>query len=143
MKTVEQLSNILASQAVLYSKTQNFHWNVQGKHFISVHKFTEGLYETLAAQIDETAERIRALGSPAPGTLKKFLELSFIQESEIEVKDTDIISTLLADFETLTNKMKETITTAEESNDPVTADMLTGMAAEYEKNIWMMKSYLN
>ncbi len=142
MNTTTQLSKILASQYVLYTKTQNFHWNVEGKHFISIHKFTEEIYQALAEQIDTTAERIRALGAPAPGTLKQFFELSFIKESEIAVKETDVLTTLNQDLQELINHMKTTIKTAEESNDPATADMLTGMISDYEKTNWMIKSQL-
>ena len=88
------LAAVLADTYLLYTKTQNFHWNVEDEDFYSLHKFFEEQYEKLAETIDELAERIRMLGKKAPGSLQRFLELTSLEESNGDLSAQEMIKTL-------------------------------------------------
>lgn len=143
MKTADSLKQLLASTYTLMLKVQNYHWNVTWKWFFRVHLFTEEIYEELFKKVDDTAERIRALWEKAPWSYSKFVELSFISEENWEKNEEEIIKELLSDFEKLNSFIKETISLAWEIWDEWTLDLLSPMISEYEKKIWIMKSYLD
>jgi starvation-inducible DNA-binding protein len=142
MSITQSLSEILASQYTLYLKVQNFHWNIEDRGFFSVHLFTEKLYEELADQIDDTAERIRMLGEKAPGSFTEYSKMTDIQEAKGQTKSDEIIKELIQDYETMVKKYKSVIEMADESGDVGTSDLLTPYVSSYEKHLWMMKSYL-
>lgn len=138
----DTLSRSLAETYVLYLKTQGFHWNVVGPMFYGLHKLTEAQYEDLAAAIDEIAERIRALGFPAPATFAEFLRLSAITEMSGAPTTEQGIQALVSDHETASRTFREAVALADEDNDIVTADLLTQRTKVHEKAAWMLRSLL-
>ncbi len=138
------LNGILADEFLLYTKTRNAHWNVEGPDFHDKHKFFESQYEQLDEIMDEVAERIRILGHYAPATLKDFLKLTRLTEQMREKNDSQgYIRELLADHETIIIAMRECIDRfANEFKDMGTNDFLTGLMEEHEKMAWMTRSFL-
>jgi len=134
------LSRALAETYVLYLKTQGFHWNVVGPLFYGMHKLTETQYEDLANAVDELAERIRALGHPAPATFAEFLKLSQIKEMPGVQSTEDSIRALIADHETISRTFREAVQVADDDDDIVTADMLTDRIKSHETAAWMLRS---
>jgi len=136
------VSKALAETYVLYTKTQAIHWNVVGPMFYSLHKLTETQYEDLAEATDLIAERIRALGSPAPGSFGEFLELSDITESREKLTAEQAVTMLCRDHEIAASTFREATKLADDLDDVVTADMLTQRMAEHEKAAWMLRSIM-
>jgi starvation-inducible DNA-binding protein len=138
------LNGILADEFLLYTKTRNAHWNVEGPDFHSMHLFFESQYEKLDDVMDEVAERIRTLGHYAPATLKDFLKLTHLTEQTREKNDSPgFIRELLADHETIIVTMRENINRfANEYGDAGTSDFITGLMEEHEKMAWMLRSHL-
>jgi starvation-inducible DNA-binding protein len=138
------LNGILADEFLLYTKTRNAHWNVEGPDFHDKHKFFESQYEQLDEIMDEVAERIRMLGHYAPATLKDFLKLTHLTEQMREKNDSaGFIRELLADHETIIVTMRENIDRfASEFKDAGTSDFITGLMEEHEKMAWMLRSHL-
>jgi starvation-inducible DNA-binding protein len=145
VEIAEALKSVLADQFVLYTKARNYHWNVTGGHFFRLHELFEKLYDELADDIDEVAERIRALGVYAPGTLSEFLKLSNITETENYYPEADeMVNTFTNDYQQVTNRILENAAKIQdEYKDEVTAGLLYGLAQKYQKNIWMLKSLIN
>jgi starvation-inducible DNA-binding protein len=138
------LNGILADEFLLYTKTRNAHWNVEGPDFHDKHKFFEAQYEQLDEIMDEVAERIRILGHYAPATLKDFLQLTRISEQMREKNDSaGFIRELLADHETIIVAMRENIDRfANEYKDAGTSDFITGLMEDHEKMAWMLRAHL-
>lgn len=136
------LSRVLADTYTLYLKTHNFHWNVTGPMFQTLHLMFETQYNELALAVDLVAERIRALGVAAPGTYKKFHELSAITEEEGVPKAQDMIRSLVAGHETVARTAREVFRAAEKANDQPTCDLLTQRMQIHEKTAWMLRSLL-
>jgi starvation-inducible DNA-binding protein len=138
------LNGILADEFLLYTKTRNAHWNVEGPDFHDKHKFFEAQYEQLDEIMDEVAERIRILGHYAQATLKDFLKLTRLTEQMREKNDSaGFIRELLADHETIIIAMRECIDRfANEFRDAGTSDFITGLMEEHEKMAWMLRSHL-
>jgi starvation-inducible DNA-binding protein len=138
------LNGILADEFLLYTKTRNAHWNVEGPDFHDKHKFFESQYEQLDEIMDEVAERIRMLGHYAPATLKDFLQLTHLTEQMREKNDSaGFIRELLADHETIIIAMRENIDRfATGFKDLGTSDFITGLMEEHEKMAWMLRSHL-
>ena len=139
---IATLKRTLANTYVLYLKTQNFHWNVKGPMFHSLHTLFEEQYTEQAAAIDEIAERLRALGVYAPGSFSAFKELSQISESEDYIPAVEMVKELASDQQVLRGIVGEGIAHASELGDDVTADLLTQRAHVHEKNAWMLSSSL-
>jgi len=139
-RVAESLSRVLADTYTLYLKTQNFHWNVTGPQFRTLHLMFEEQYTDLAEAVDEIAERIRALGAVAPGSFSQFAKLSSIQEATTVPSAQDMIRQLVSDNETADRTLRETANIADEVNDIVTADLVTERMAVHEKAAWMMRS---
>lgn len=138
----EGLSRLLADTYTLYLKTHNFHWNVTGPMFATLHTLFEEHYTELATAIDEIAERIRALGMPAPGSFKQFAELSSIQE-EIGVPEAkEMIRQLVEGQEAVVRTARSVFPTAADAADEPTVDLLTQRMHIHEKNAWMLRSLL-
>jgi starvation-inducible DNA-binding protein len=138
----DAVGRALAETYVLYLKTQGVHWNVVGPMFYGLHKLTESQYENLAGAIDKLAERIRALGHPAPATFRAFLDLSVIKECEGQMSTEQAIKILVADHETISRTFREAVHAADDADDIVTADMLTGRIQFHEEAAWMLRSLI-
>lgn len=136
------LSRLLADTYTLYLKTHNFHWNVTGPMFNTLHLMFEGQYTELALAVDEVAERIRALGHPAPGSYKQYAELSSIDEEVGVPKAEEMIRQLVAGHERVAKTAREVFPSAEEASDEPTADLLTQRMQVHEKTAWMLRSLL-
>jgi starvation-inducible DNA-binding protein len=138
------LDPILADEYVLYTKTRNFHWNVTGFHFSALHKFFQEQYEQLDAIVDEVAERSRALGGRALGSMKEFLAAARLGESPARaLKEEDMLAELLTDHETLIRSLRKDVDEAARLGDQGTADFLTGVMESHEKMAWMLRSFIN
>lgn len=136
----DSLKKVLSNSYALYLKTQNFHWNVTGPNFRSLHLMFEDQYTQLAAGIDIIAEQIRTLGEKSPGTFSSFSRLSEIKDGDEDASAKDMVSQLTKDHRKLCKIIQEAIKKAETADDPATADMLTDRLREHEKNAWMLES---
>lgn len=138
------LSHILADEFVLYTKTRNAHWNIEGPNFHSLHTLFESQYNEIAEIVDTVAERIRILGNYAPGTLKQFLSLTQLKEQTKKNNDnTNFIKDLLVDHEAITAHIRIQIKHLEEQlKDAGTVDLLAGLIAFHEKVSWILRSHL-
>lgn len=138
------LTRVLADSHVLYIKTRNYHWNVGGPHFQELHKFFESQYTQLEGAIDETAERIRALGGKAPGTMTEFLAAAGLREEPGRYPDSrTMLGRLLDDHEAVVRTLREAVDAATDRyHDTGTADFLTGLMEAHEKMAWMLRAYL-
>ena len=136
------LSRLLADSYTLYLKTHNYHWNVKGPLFNTLHQMFEEQYTELAVAIDDIAERIRALGEPAPGSYQAYLELTEIEEEVGEPTADEMMLRLLKGQETVARTARSVIGAAEAASDEPTADLLTQRMQVHEKNAWMLRSML-
>jgi starvation-inducible DNA-binding protein len=141
-KIVAGLSKMLADSYILYLKTHNFHWNVTGPMFNSLHAMFMEQYIELWNALDPIAERIRALGQPAPGSYKKFASLSSIQEEEGSPSATEMIKHLLACQEAVARTAREAFKAADAADDQPTADLMIQRLNVHEKNAWMLRALL-
>jgi len=136
------LSRVLADSYTLYLKTHNFHWNVTGPMFQTLHLMFETQYNELWLAVDLVAERIRALGFPAPGTYKEFSVLSAIREEDGVPKAHDMITKLVEGHETVARTAREIFMVADSVSDQPTCDLLTQRMQVHEKTAWMLRSLL-
>ena len=141
-KITGSLKCFLADTYLLYLKTQNFHWNLVGPNFYSLHILLEKQYEDMAEAIDEVAERIRALGEFAPGTFAEFKILSQLKEEKKHLKQKQMIEVLTFDHEKIAKTTKAVIRNSQDEYDDITADMLIKRIAFHEKSAWMLRSSL-
>ena len=138
----EGLSKMLADTYTLYLKTHNYHWNVTGPMFNTLHLMFEQQYVELAEAVDLIAERIRSLGYPAPGSYKEFAQLTQIRDSE-EMPDAEgMIRSLVSGQETVVKTARSVFPVVDKANDEVTADLLTQRMQIHEKTAWMLRSLL-
>ena len=138
----EGLSRLLADTYTLYLKTHNFHWNVTGPMFNTLHLMFETQYTELALAVDLIAERIRALGFPAPGTYAAYSKLSSIKEEEGVPAAEDMIRLLVQGQEAVARTARSIFPLAEKVSDEPTADLLTQRLQVHEKTAWMLRSLL-
>jgi len=136
------LSKLLADTYSLYLKTHNFHWNVTGPMFQTLHLMFETQYNELALAVDLVAERIRALGFPAPGTYSEFARLSSIGETSGAPKAEEMIQLLVEGQETIVRTARSVFSVTEKASDEATADLLTQRIQLHEKTAWMLRSLL-
>jgi starvation-inducible DNA-binding protein len=136
------LSKLLADTYTLYLKTHNFHWNVTGPMFQTLHLMFETQYTELALAVDLIAERIRSLGVYAPGTYKQFAALSSIKEEDGIPKAQDMIRLLVEGQESVVRTARSLYDVVEKANDEATADLLTQRIQLHEKTAWMLRSLL-
>lgn len=139
----EGLSRLLADTYTLYVKTHNFHWNVTGPMFNTLHLMFEQQYTELATAVDEIAERIRALGLPAPGSYSQFGKLTRIVEETGVPAAKEMIAQLVHDQEIVARTAREIFPLADEVHDEPTADLLTQRMQIHEKTAWMLRSMLD
>jgi starvation-inducible DNA-binding protein len=136
------LSRLLADSYTLYLKTHNFHWNVTGPMFNTLHLMFETQYTELALAVDLIAERIRALGYPAPGSYADFAKLSSIKDAQGVPKAEDMIRELVAGQEAVVRTARAVFPAVEKVSDEPSADLLTQRMQVHEKNAWMLRSLL-
>jgi starvation-inducible DNA-binding protein len=141
-KITEGLSALLADSYTLYLMTHNFHWNVTGPQFNSLHNMFMAQYTEQWNALDIIAERIRALGFPAPGTYREFVKLASIKEVEGVPKANDMIRHLVAAQEATARTARKLFPVVDEANDQPTADVLTQRIDIHEKTAWMLRSLL-
>jgi starvation-inducible DNA-binding protein len=136
------LARLLADSYSLYLKTHNYHWNVTGPQFNTLHTMFEQQYAELATAVDEIAERIRALGIKAPGSYSAFAGLTAVDEGSGEESAEEMIRQLVVGQETVVRTAREAFPAAQAANDEPTADLLTQRMQIHEKNAWMLRSML-
>ncbi|WP_432258182.1 Dps family protein [Cupriavidus sp. TMH.W2] len=141
-KIAEGLSRLLADTYTLYLKTHNFHWNVTGPMFNTLHLMFETQYTELALAVDSIAERIRALGYPAPGTYKEYARLSSIAEEEGVPEATEMIRKLVEGQEAVVRTARSIFPVIDAAGDEPSADLLTQRMQTHEKTAWMLRSML-
>ncbi|MBS1958599.1 MAG: DNA starvation/stationary phase protection protein [Bdellovibrionales bacterium] len=138
----EGLSHLLADSYTLYLKTHNFHWNVTGPMFNSLHLMFETQYTELWTAVDSIAERIRSLGFKAPGSYREFGKLTSIAEAEGHPSATDMIKQLVDGHEAVTRTARKFFETAEKGNDEASCDLFTQRIQLHEKTAWMLRSLI-
>ncbi|MBN8784344.1 MAG: DNA starvation/stationary phase protection protein [Sphingobacteriales bacterium SCN 48-20] len=138
-----ELNKLLADEHILYNKTRNYHWSIEGPSFMEFHKLYEQQYTLLAEVIDEIAERIRTIGHFAEGRLKELIKLASLDEPEAPTKQSEQIANLESDHETIIIRLRKLIKEFDEDyKDVGSADFITGLLKTHEKMAWMLRSYL-
>ena len=141
---VKHLAAILADQHVLYTKTRNFHWNLTGHRFHTLHEFFEKQYDALAMAIDKTAERIRMLGAASPGSMQEFLAQATLKETPgALLNGDDAIAALRDDHESAARVVRKAVDSLDDAGDAGTADFLTDLLQAHEEAAWMLRSFLD
>ncbi|MDG3440843.1 MULTISPECIES: Dps family protein [Nitrospirillum] len=138
----EGLSRLLADTYTLYLKTHNFHWNVTGPMFNTLHTMFMTQYTELSVAVDDIAERIRALGFPAPGSYAQFAELTVIREERGVPKAEEMIQQLVEGQEAVARTARSIFPVAESASDEPTCDLLTQRLQVHEKTAWMLRAML-
>jgi starvation-inducible DNA-binding protein len=141
-QVAEALSRVLADTFTLYLKTHNFHWNVIGPMFHTLHLMFEEQYNELWLAGDTIAERIRALGCIAPGSYREFSKLTYLREAEVVPNATEMIAELLSDHKTCARTARWALSVARSVVDAPTEDLLTQRVMVHEKAAWMLRSIL-
>jgi len=139
---VEALSRLLANTYTLYLKTHNYHWNVTGPMFNTLHTLFETEYTEYALAVDEIAERIRAIGARAPGSYTEFAELASVKEDRDSPPAMEMIKNLASDQEATVKSAREVVEIAEKAGDQATADLGVRRIETHQKNAWMLRSHL-
>ncbi len=138
-----ELNKLLADEHVLYNKTRNYHWSVEGPSFMEFHKLYEAQYTALAEVIDEIAERIRTIGHFAEGRLKELLKLASLEEPAAPTEQAKQIANLEGDHEIIIIRLRKLLKDFDEKyKDAGSADFVTGLLKQHEKMAWMLRSYL-
>ncbi len=141
-RLADELSKLLADSYTLYLKTHNFHWNVKGPMFQTLHLMFEQQYTELATAVDLIAERIRALGHPAPGTYSAYSKLSTIRETDGVPEALEMVKQLVEANEAVIRTARAAVSLAEDVSDQATADLGTQRLQLHEKTAWMLRSLL-
>jgi starvation-inducible DNA-binding protein len=139
---IEALNRLLADSYTLYLKTHNFHWNVTGPMFTTLHTLFEQEYTELALAVDEIAERVRALGAPAPGSYEEFSRLTSLKEAVGVPPAVEMVRQLVHDQVLVGQAAQAVIKAAERAGDDATADLAVRRTQVHEKNAWMLRSHL-
>ena len=139
---VTALSKLLADTYTLYLKTHNYHWNVTGPMFNTLHTLFEVQYTEYALAVDEIAERIRSIGARAPGSYTEFAELASVKEDRGSPPAMEMIGNLAADQEATVASARKVVELAEAAGDQATADLGVRRIETHEKNAWMLQSHL-
>ena len=139
----EELNKLLADEVVLYVKTRNYHWNIEGANFHEMHLFYEGQFNQLDAIMDEVAERIRSIGHYTEARLVDYLKLTSLIEPPYTNFQNDQLKNLLASHETIINNLRRLITLfADKHKDLGSSDFATQLIGKHEKMAWMVRAYL-
>ncbi len=139
---ITALQAVLADSYTLYLKTQNYHWNVEGPHFKSLHEMFEEQYRELFDANDEIAERIRALGEKVDGTYKGFSDKASIKEGDMNLGEHAMVTDLFKSNRQVVKTIKTAMDAAEEADDQATVDMMVARTQAHEKAAWMLRSIL-
>lgn len=139
---VRALERLLADGYTLYLKTHNFHWNVTGPMFATLHTLFETQYQEIWTAVDEIAERIRTLGAPAPGTYRQFAQLASLKEPEGVPEAMAMVRELADDHERVAETARAVVSAAEKAGDEATLDLAVGRLRVHEKDAWMLRSHL-
>lgn len=142
MSVVENLNKVLADTYALRLKTQNYHWNVEGERFKSLHELFEEQYDALAAAVDEIAEHIRQLGVKAPGSLSAFNELKSISDADDNLDANGMVHSLMESHEAVAKTVEAARAAAEDAGDEVVNDFMIGRLTEHRKAAWFLRSSL-
>lgn len=144
-QVVDILNRLLADEMILYTKTRNYHWNVVGAQFSELHSFFEVQYDSLADIVDDVAERVRALGANALGTLTEFLKVTRLTEEPNHYGNAgEMVGKLLSDHEAIVKILRQDLIDCDEKySDVGTSDFLTGLMEKHEKMAWMLRAYLS
>lgn len=138
----EGLSRLLADSYMVYLKTHNYHWNVTGKLFHSLHEMFEEQYTELAAAIDVIAERIRAIGYRAPGSFREYKELTSIDEDTDQPEALEMVRRLAVDNETILRTARSVLPACNKADDEASIDLITERLDVHSKTAWMLRSHL-
>ena len=141
-QVVEALSKLLADTYTVYLKTHNYHWNVTGPMFNTLHSLFEVEYTEYALAVDEIAERIRAVGARAPGSYSEFAELASVKEDRGSPPALEMIGNLAGDQETIVTSARGVVEAAEAAGDQASADLGVRRIDVHQKNAWMLRSHL-
>ncbi len=141
-KIANGLSRVLADSYMVYLKTHNYHWNVTGELFHSLHAQFEEQYTELAEAIDIIAERIRSLGYRAPGSFREFNKITSIEEDTDQPKALEMVRRLAVDNETILRTAREVLPLCDEADDEASIDLLTQRLHVHSKTAWMLRSHL-
>lgn len=139
-QVIENLKSLLANSYALSLKTQNYHWNVTGPNFKSLHELFEEQYDDLGSAIDEIAERIRGLGEKAPGSFKAFDKLSVIKEGNENLSPKEMLEDLIDGQMHVLEVLKKTLESAQDVGDEVTIGIVVDRMTAHEKTAWMLRS---
>lgn len=140
-KIVQHLAKALADTYVLYVKTQNFHWNVEDPRFFFLHEMFEKQYKDLAEAVDDLAERIRALESKSPASLKEFLQITSLEEASNDLDGNTMIEQLINDHTSIANMLRPWIPESQKHGDEATGDLFIERLRYHEKTAWMLRSH--
>lgn len=141
-KIADGLSRVLADSYMVYLKTHNYHWNVTGELFHSLHEQFEEQYTELAEAIDVIAERIRALGHRAPGSFREYAELTSVKEDTDQPGALEMVRRLAVDNETILRTAREVLPACDEAGDEASIDLITQRLHVHSKTAWMLRSHL-
>jgi len=141
-EVVEALSRLLADSYTLYLKTHNYHWNVTGPMFNTLHTLFEAEYTELALAVDEIAERIRTLGAHAPGSYAEFARMTRVKEGQTGIAAVDMVRDLDADQHAVADSARAVVEAADRLGDQASADLGVRRIDVHEKNAWMLRSHL-
>ncbi|MCM3128439.1 MULTISPECIES: Dps family protein [unclassified Paenibacillus] len=136
------LNRQIAGWSVLYTKLHNFHWYVKGPHFFKLHEKFEEFYNEAAENLDVVAERLLAIGGRPAATMSEYLSLSPVEEAAQGLSAEQMVQAIVEDYTTMVEAMVEAQEAAEALEDQVTADMLIGMQASLQKQVWMLNAFL-
>ncbi len=139
---IQQLKVILGTNFALYLKSHNYHWNVEGPDFAQYHKFLGKLYEQIFGNTDLIAEKIRMLGSYAPGSMERFIELSDIEEATTVPDAMTMLRTLSSDNERFIFHLRAGIAAADQANEPAISNFLQEILDQHQKHAWMIRSII-
>jgi starvation-inducible DNA-binding protein len=137
---IDSLKNTLADSYTLYLKTQNYHWNVTGSNFASLHAMFETQYNDLFLAVDLIAERIRALGEKAPGTFSAYKKMTTISEGNENTSATEMVKELAQDQHKIIATLNIALKEAQQTGDEVTASIITDRLEIHQKNAWMLNA---
>ncbi|HLU61536.1 MAG TPA: Dps family protein [Gammaproteobacteria bacterium] len=138
----DKLARLLADSYTLYLKTHNYHWNVTGPMFQTLHTLFENQYNELATAVDTIAERIRALGEKAPGSYRQFAELATVKDAEGVPSAEEMIRELAADHETVSASLMNVFEEATKHGDEATISLVTARLEVHQKAAWMLRAHL-
>ncbi|MDR7316124.1 Dps family protein [Brevibacillus nitrificans] len=136
------LNKQVANWTVLYTKLHNFHWNVKGLHFFTLHQKFEELYNEASANLDTLAERVLSIGGKPVATLSACLQMASIAEATGNESAEQMVTSVVQDFTLLVDELKDAMAAAEEADDEATSDMLLAISSSLQKHIWMLKAFL-